>query len=263
MSLFSRKKMTIDEYSASEEKHRAVWWVGRVIALILVFGTIAILLWRIFTSGDPSELKVIQVDQALADAYAAAAAEGRELEPYYNDELYTITYEKERYGYFSVSQVRIIEEAEQVQLVFRYNNSTIRHLKEDYALAEMPSRSDELYDITLYVAYDLTPEDDTDNDGNDPASVRFVRYQPTSVTAKQKGLYNYRALMFNDVDMTNSETPVLAVYVDVYYKGDVHYLEDEGGQEPYSALMIYDYVADRTPRALTKKDKEAIEAWGK
>lgn len=261
MSLFG-KKMSVDEYEASAERHGVVWWIGRVIALILVFGTIAILLWRIFTSGDPSELKVIQVDQRLADAYVAAQAEGRELEPYYNDELYTITYEKERYGYFSVSQVRLIEEAEQVQLVFRYNNSTIRHLKEDYSLAEMPSRSEELYDVTLYVAYDLTPADTTDNDGNDPASVAFRRYHASSVKPVQKGLYNYRALIFNDVDLVNTETPVLGVYVDVYYKGDLHYLEEEGGQEPYSALMIYDYAASRTPRPLTKKDKAALEAWG-
>lgn len=260
MSLFG-KKMTIDEYETSEETHSKLWWVGRVIAIILVFGTIAILLWRIFTSGDPSEMKVLQINQPLVDAYESAEAEGRELSVFYNDSLPNMTYETGRRGYFSATQVRFIEDADQVQVVFRYNNSTIRHLKEDYDLEEMPAREDDLYDLTLYVAYDLTPEDSSDNDGNDPASVKFVRYRPTSVVSQEKGLYNYRALTFDGLDINVSDTPVLAVYLDIYYRGDVHYAEDEDGQEPYSALIIYDYAAERTPYTLTKKDKKLILAW--
>ena len=254
------KKMSYEEYDRLEEKHGALWWIGRIITLILVCGTVGILFWRIFTSGDPKDLKGLQPNQPLADAYNAARAEDKELTVYYNEQLPNITYEKGRRGYFSAQRVRFIEEANQVQVLFRYNNSTIRHLREDYALDEMPNRSDDLYDITLYVAYDLTPDDPTDNAGNDPAAVKFVRYQPTSVVAETKGLYNYRYLVFDGLDMTVTDNPVLAVYMDIYYKGDVRYLE-EGGKDPYSALIIYDYAAEKTPYELTKKDRETLSAW--
>lgn len=261
MSLSFRKRMTVDEYEASAEQHSTLWYVGRVIALILVFGTIGILLWRIFTSGDPAEMKVLQVNRPLMEAYRAAEEEGRELSVFYNDSLPNITYEPGRRGYFSATRVRFIEDADQVQVVFRYNNSTIRHLKEDYQLSEMPSRDDDLYDLTLYVAYDLTPEDTSDNAGNDPASVKFLRYHPTSVVSQKKGLYNYRAVVFDGLDINVSDTPVLAVYLDIYYKDDVHYVEDEDGKEPYSALIIYDYTYKRKPYSLTGKDKKQIEKW--
>lgn len=255
------KKMSYEEYDRLEKKHGALWWIGRIITLILVCGTVGILFWRIFTSGDPKDLKGLQPNQPLADAYNAARAEDKELTVYYNEQLPNITYEKGRRGYFSAQRVRFIEEANQVQVLFRYNNSTIRHLREDYALDEMPNRSDDLYDITLYVAHDLTPDDPTDNAGNDPAAVKFVRYQPTSVVAETKGLYNYRYLVFDGLDMTVTDNPVLAVYMDIYYKGDVRYLEEDGGKDPYSALIIYDYAAEKTPYELTKKDREALSAW--
>ena len=125
------KKMSYEEYDRLEEKHGALWWIGRIITLILVCGTVGILFWRIFTSGDPKDLKGLQPNQPLADAYNAARAEDKELTVYYNEQLPNITYEKGRRGYFSAQRVRFIEEANQVQVLFRYNNSTIRHLRED------------------------------------------------------------------------------------------------------------------------------------
>lgn len=255
------KKMTYEEFDRQNDQHGTLWWIGRIIILILVCGTVGVLFWRIFTSSDPKAMQVLQPNRTLADAYDAASADDRELTVYYNKELPNITYEKGRRGYFSAQRVRIIEEANQIQLLFRYNNSTIRHLKEDYSLDAVPSRDEDLYDITLYVAYDLTPDDTSDNAGNDPASVKFVRYQPTSVAAETKGLYNYRYLVFDGIDMTVTDTPVLAIYVDIYYKGDVHYLEEADGKEPYSALIIYDYAAEKTPYELTKKDREALLSW--
>ena len=98
------KKMSYEEY----DQHGALWWIGRIITLILVCGTVGILFWRIFTSGDPKDLKGLQPNQPLADAYNAARAEDKELTVYYNEQLPNITYEKGRRGYFSAQRVRFI-----------------------------------------------------------------------------------------------------------------------------------------------------------
>lgn len=256
------KKIPYEEYGRSSEKHGVLWWISRVVVCILVFGTTALLLWRVFTSGDPAELRILQPNQALADAYAAASADGRDLDVYYCDDMLTYTAEDGHRGYFFAQRVRFIDDANQVQFLLRYNNSTIRYLKEDYKLEEMPDRDDDLYDVTLYIAYDLTPEDSSDNgDVENPAAVKFVRIHPTSVRAKKKGLYNYRYFVFDGVDMTVKDTPVLAVFADIYYSGDVHYLENEGGTQPYSALSLYNYSFEKTPYELTKKEKQALEKW--
>ena len=158
------------------------------------------------------------------------------------------------YSYFSAKEARFVQEADQVQLLFRYNNATIRHLVEDYGLTEIPDRAEDLYDVTLYVAYDLTPADLTDNAGNDPASVKFVRYHATASEPAQSLMYNYRRITFDGIDMNPAENPVLAVYVDVYYVGDVDYSKDS-----YGTLCIYDYATIRDYYDLDKNEVKALE----
>lgn len=234
---------------------RIVTYILKALGLILVFGTIAILLLRVFSSGNPKEMTALSVNDAVHAAWQTADAQGKTLTVYSQDQDH-ITRAEHNYSYFAVTDVKFVEEADQVQILFRYNNSTIRHLVEDYGLAEAPDRAENLYDVTLYVAYDITPEDNTDNDGNDPESVRFVRYYPSEQTAAQKNLYNYRKFIFDGVDMTVTDNPVLAVYVDVYYKEDVDYEKDS-----YGTLIIYDYAAERIPYELTKNDLKALESY--
>ena len=227
------------------------------IGLLLVFGTIIFFIWRAFFSTViPSEVRSLAPNPALKEAYETALAEGKELTVFYQGSQYdTTTVRDKNYSYFSAKEARFIVEANQVQILFRYNNATIRHLVEDYGLAELPDRADELYDVTLYVAYDLTPDDITDNAINDPASVKFVRYHATSSTPATSLLYNYRRMTFDGLDMTVSENPVLAVYVDVYYLGDINYEED-----PYGTICIYDYLAENTYGTLDKKEIASLEA---
>ena len=227
------------------------------IGLLLVFGTIIFFIWRaFFSTAIPSNVRSLAPNPALKEAYETALAEGKDLTVFYQESQYdTTTVRDKNYSYFSAKEARFIVEANQVQILFRYNNATIRHLVEDYGLAELPDRADELYDVTLYVAYDLTPDDITDNAINDPASVKFVRYHATSSTPATSLLYNYRRMTFDGLDMTVSENPVLAVYVDVYYLGDVNYEED-----PYGTICIYDYLAENTYGTLDKKEIASLEA---
>ena len=227
----------------------------KAIGLLLVFGTIIFFIWRaFFSTAIPAAVKSLSPNPVLRDAYAAAQAEGKELTVFYQESQYdTTTVRDKNYSYFSAKESRFIVEANQVQLLFRYNNATIRRLVEDYGLEKLPDRSAELYDVTLYVAYDLTPDDITDNAGNDPESVKFVRYHATSSTPATSLLYNYRRLTFDGVDMTVTDNPVLAVYVDVYYLGDVNYEAD-----PYGTICIYDYLGKNTYETLDKKEIAAL-----
>ena len=234
----------------------AVKYTFKALGLILVFGTIGILLWRVFTAGNPKDMENLSINDTLVEAWNEAEAVGRELTiytPVMPDGSQITSVLGKNYSYFAVTQHVFIEEANQVQVLFRYNNSTIRHLKEDYNLPEMPSRSDELYDVTLYVAYDLTPSDTTDNDGNHTESVRFERFHATDSVADKKNLYNYRRFTFDGIDMNNPDAPVLAVYLDVYYKEDIRYDEDS-----YGTIPLYDYAAERTPYKLSKDDKKNL-----
>ena len=225
------------------------------VGLLLVFGTIIFFIWRaFFSTAIPAEVKLLSPNPALRDAYKAALAEGKELTVFYQESQYdTTTVRDKNYSYFSAKEVRFIQEANQVQLLFRYNNATIRSLVKDYELPEIPDRTTDLYDVTLYVAYDLTPDDVTDNDGNDPDSVRFVRYYPTATQSATSLMYNYRRLTFDGIDMNVTDNPVLAVYVDVYYVEDIDYEKDS-----YGTLCIYDYATKKEYCTLTKDEAEAL-----
>ena len=95
-------------------------------------------------------------------------------------------------------------------------------------------------------------------DINRTDSVLRVRYFPTAQEAAQKNIYNYRKLVFDGVDLTGEEYPVLGIFVDVYYKEDIDYTRDS-----YGTLSIYNYnFSDKTYK-LTGDDKEALESYGK
>ena len=230
--------------------------VFKIVCLVVVFGTTAVLLWRVFSSGDPQAAKTLLADERLKTAYAE---KGDDLTAYWQ-KLDTITRGNENYGYFSVTKGLFIEDANQVQVIFRYNNSTLRHLKEDYALEAIPGRDEDVYDVSLVVVYDLTPDNKKDNsgtaDGYEPGAVNIVRYHPEKepTFSGRHNVYNYRKFVFNDVDMTLTDTPVLSVYVDIYYKDDINYEEDA-----YGTLIIYDYTMPRQEYALTRQDKKALE----
>ena len=228
----------------------------KAVGYLLVFGTIIFFIWRaFFSTAVPAEVKFLSANPALKAAYETALSEGKELTVFYQESQYdTTTVRDKNYSYFTAKDARFIVEANQVQLLFRYNNATIRHLVEDYGLAETPARTADLYDVTLYVAYDLTPADITDNAGNDPASVKFVRYHATSSEPAQSLMYNYRRMTFDGLDMTVTDNPVLAVYVDVYYLGDLNY-----EAEPYGTICIYDYLAENTYGKLTNSEIAALE----
>lgn len=230
--------------------------IVKAIGSLLVFGTILFFLWRAFISTIvPPEVRQLSPNLPLKEAYEAALVEGREMTIFRQPNQYdTTTVRDKNYSYFSAKDACFLPEADQIQLLFRYNNATIRHLVQDYELDKTPPRSDELYDVTLYVLYDLTPWDQTDNEGDVPEAVKGVRYHASSSQPAQSLIYNYRRLTFDGVELTNTETPVLAVFVDIYYLGDLNY-----EAEAYGTICIYDYKTESTYGTLSEKEISALK----
>ena len=230
--------------------------VIKYLVFLLIFTVIGLLLWRVFSAGDPDSMSTLAPNEKLCAAYEA---KGEELY-LFRQEQRTITSAEDNYGYFSVTDCVFIPDANQIQIVFRYNNSTIRSLAEDYGLEEVPSREEELFDVSLTVATDLTPDVDDDNAGNDPDAVRFTRVHATQVTSDTKNMYNYRRLVF-DLDEAERSLAdlldsgeLLAVYADIYYKEDIQY------EEPaYGTLCLYDYLSEKRSAKLTQDDRRALE----
>ena len=223
--------------------------VGRVVKLTLtlfVFAVTAILLWRVFFSANiPDSLSTVSVNDATRNAYSE---HGNDLILQYQEQK-SLTYGKQNAGYFGVAEYFFIPQADQVQVILRYNNSTLKHLAQDYGLTEIPDKAGEHFDVTLLHVTDLTPDNEADN--ADPNALKSVRYQPTEVKRDTTSLYTYYRLVFDGVHI--DEQSISHVFLDIYYVNDLDY-----EKEPYGTLLLYDHLHEWLPRKLTAADKKAL-----
>ena len=224
---------------------RILGWILRTLGTLVVFGVVAVIVWRLASSGDPAAVKSLIPNEPLAAAYAQ-----------YGDDLIlrrqnqiSITRAERNAGYFSVTRCVFIPQANQVQLVFRYNNSTLRHLKEDYDLDAIPPKSGVYFDVSLVKTTDLTPE--TKDDNLDPATLRAERILPSCEPKRaETGLYTYFRYTFDGVtvdDLTDG------IYADIFYLDDLDY-----SREAYGTLCLYAYDSEWIPVKLTAADKKAL-----
>lgn len=231
-------------------KWRIAGFIFKALCAIVIAAIVFLLLWRMIdNNNDPKEMDTVIPNSLLVDAYSE---KGESLNTYFQEQT-RYTRGEDNYGYFAITQSLIIEDIDQIQFVFRYNNSTLKYTKEDYNLPVIPSRDEEVYDVTLTVMYDLTPDNDADNDGKTPEAVKFVRFFASDMKAAKKTLYNYRKFVFDGIEITGD---VIAVYADFYYVGDIDY-----GKKPYGSLLIYHYEEENVARKLTRNDVRAIETW--
>lgn len=228
---------------------RVFWRVVKWSISLLLVLICGILIWRMCSSGDPEQVKYLMGNEALYEAYEK---HGDDLVLQYQNQD-TITLAPHNRGYFSVTQYVFIPEAKQVQLVFRYNNSTIKHLAEDKGLAAVPDKSEELFDVTLVTTTDLTPDNREDNANTD--ALEMKRYTPSAATRAETSLYTYYRFVFDNIEITPE---MLFVFADVYYEGDLNY------EEPaYGTLCLYDdespwvtYKLSRTERKMLAKRED-------
>ena len=232
-------------------KWRIASFIFKAICSVFIAAVVLFLLWRIIdNANDPASMNTVIPNSALCEAYDE---NGGKL-TMFSQEQTTYTRGEKNSGYFAVTQSLFITEADQLQFVLRYNNSTLKYTKDDYGLDTVPDRSEDVYDVTVLVMYDLTPENTADNDGKTPEAVEYKRFYASDMVSAQKTLYNYRKFVFDGISLDEN---VIAVYVDIYYKGDVNYDEN-----PYGALLVYYNEDENIPYNLSSADKKAIEEWG-
>ncbi len=231
-------------------KWRIAGFIFKALCTLVIAAIVILLLWRIIDSNnDPREMDNLIIDQKLVDAYNKCDGEL----DIFTQEQSKYTRGEDNYGYFAVTQSAIIKDADQIQFVLRYNNSTLKHTKADYALDKVPSRDENVYDVTITVMYDLTPDNSSDNDGKTPEAVRYERFFASNMISAKKTLYNYRKFVFDGIKLDEN---VIAVYADFYYVGDIDYNE-----KPYGSLLIYHNEEKNIEYKLSKDDIKAIRSW--
>ncbi|MBE6588627.1 MAG: hypothetical protein E7643_00485 [Ruminococcaceae bacterium] len=231
--------------------------IGRIIkltAVLLVFSVCGVLIWRMVTSRDPDSIGVLIPNDALCEVYER---EGDALLMRYQNQT-TITRAEHNSGYFSVTQYVFIPQANQIQLVFRYNNSTLGHLAADYGLPETPDKAGTYFDVTVTTAVDLTPdvrEDNYTDDGTTPDCLEIKRYYPTAELTRREttSLYTYYRYVFEDVPM---EAHTVGVFADIYYLEDLDYRE-----QSYGTLCLFDDEAKWIEQKLSAADVEALDGY--
>ncbi len=227
----------------------------------IIIGINGILFFRLFTMDDPKIMETLMVNDRTAAAYAEAG------------EDIAITYQKQTAlddeGLFAQSNLRYIDAVDQLQVTARYNNSTLEKAATAFELYEIPDRDEDVFDITLVKVKAVSAEEQAEDDraalGENIVGVAETtaaaeeeiklqsrvgeRYHPVDVLEAQKTVYNYRRLIFDDVDLSDAS----ACYLQFYYKGAVNY-----DLAPYSEVLVWMRGSDRVYE-LTRADRKALD----
>lgn len=232
---------------------RPIFLLGCLIVTVLIF-------FRMCSQNKiPSEIEALSVNDDLKQAFNE---KGENLSIIYQEyDIYSV--EPERLdsegikiqnagrAYFAVPEALFIKDADQVQLVLRYNISTLKYLSMDYAelCPEIPDRSENVFDITLVKVTDLTPETADDND--DMRFLKEERFTYSDMKTAESSRHNFSRITFEDFELDGA----IRVYLCIYYKGAVDY-----GNDPYATVTIYKNSLHDTTYKLTKNDKIALES---
>ncbi len=247
-----------DERAAHPERYpnRVLTVIGKCIKwffIALAAAVFVTMLWRINTMENvPKEMQTLTVNQAIYDAYCEATAQGETLEMFTQGMIDPLTTNEQAYGYFWVAESVIIPDAQQLQLVVRYNSSTLEHLASDFKLGHIPGRDEEVLSLRVRVIEDATPDDPSDNEKEQAWIVHTLT--PTAApTAAQKDVYNYRRYVFDGVSTGDN---IIGIMVDFYYAGAAD------AESPLGSLYVYYERATSERVKLTKNDIAALEKFG-
>ena len=234
-------------------KSYALWITGhilRLLATLLIAAVCLFMIWRVFISSNPpSDMRRLAANDQLAAAYRA---HGEEL-TLFTQEQGTVTRGENNAGYFGYTMAVFIPEAKQLQVVFRYNNSTLKHIQEDFGLSDAPPKGEIIFDVTLVKILDTTPEDHSDNVDGSP-NLEKVRVTPTAMELDTTLLYTYTRYTFDDVVMTED---TITAFLDIYYEASVNY-----EQKALGTLRLYHAESPDLAVDLSGKEKKALEQYG-
>ncbi len=224
------------------------WFFCALAALVFV-----LMIWRIQVMEHlPAQMKTLTVTESTYAAYRDAQARGETLELLTQGKIDPVSTNDQAYGYFWIADSVLIPQAEQLQLVIQYNNSTLEHLADDFGLEQIPSGDDEVLAIRLCVITDATPDDLSDQDEAD-AQLTQIILPSAEPTGTQRDVYHYRRYVFDAVPVDQT---LIGLRVEFYYAGD------EQADEPLAELYVWYQGAESKSVKLSKKDIAALEDFG-
>ncbi|MBQ2767751.1 MAG: hypothetical protein IJF49_06710 [Clostridia bacterium] len=240
--------------------------IGKILKFTfyaIIIGINGILIFRMLSAGDPRVMETLMVNDRTAALWEASDGEMEVL----TQKQYLLSED----GRFAQSNLRWMPDINQLQITVRYNNSTVEGLVEDFLMPETqfegeevvipdpPNDDEDLFDITLVKVIktsesDQSPDEESLNDNaldEEEAEVyrQEVRYTYSASLSAEKLVYNYRRLIFDDIDLSDAAE----LYLEFYYRDAVDY-----AAAPYTELLIWRAGDDR-PYELTKHDIKALE----
>lgn len=231
-----------------------------VLLIIFVYGLLFV---RMCSVDDiPDEFKNIYVTDELRALYGDGNSDDIEGKFIYQN-LTKYNTDKDSYGYFSAASVMIVPQAGQVQVIMKYNISTLDHVKEDYGLSVSIDRNrTDTFEFSLVVknANSAIVEDASETvDYNGASNYTIDRIYPVKTEFLTAGRHNYIRCVFDGAELDLDR--LLGVFCDVNYKDDIKYeqVDDEGkALNSYASICIYNYTAKVKDYKLTKVDIEAL-----
>ena len=208
----------------------------KTVILAISFFIYAFFIFRLCSTQDaPESVSSIVWNETTRAAYAA--------DP---DGFQILTQEPSTFitdnGRFWISDVVYLPQAKQLQLTIKYNDSTLKYLKEALEKQQADALAAETGDagedqVLPEIVLPDEPFDYSilDNSGN--------RYHDYSSIADRKQNYNYRRLVFENIEIPEHA----AFYVDMYYVESIDY-----SAIPYGSLMAWNTSQD-TETLETKK----------
>lgn len=220
-----------------------LWILGHVLralfALLIAFVCL-FLGWRVFLSKrPPKELREISANEVLVNVYAQHGA----LTVMEQPEQVRYTEGEDNYADYHVANCVFLEEADQVQLLFFYNNSTLQGVSETLAIDPALPRGEEVFGVELLLLVDVSPEGHV----GDPVIEERVVHA-THAEVGTTSLYTFVRYTFDGVDITDD---VAVVYFDIYYEG--------AERSELGTIRLYHKESRAEYRELTKKEQSVLE----
>ena len=240
-------------------------WVGikrfwRFLGLlcgIAVLSVCVFMLWRVFSTGTPKEIAKISANEKLLSAYSEQG-ESLYMFSQHQDIITRADYNS---GYFAIPEHTFIPDANQLQLVFRYNNSTLKSVATDKGLPEALDREGDYFDVSVVLYIDLTPDNADDNEFTNSENIKKIRCKGHVVGKDKTTLYNFYRYTFYfdeadeaiDIKELMASNSLIAIHAQFYYNENLNYEES-----PYGALLLYDPNMKNIEVELSSDDKNAL-----
>ena len=236
---------------------KRVWKVFGFLCGCIVFAVCVFMLWRVFSTGTPKEIDTLTPNEKLLSVYSE---QGESMEIFkQNQDI--ITRADYNSGYFAIPDYKFIPDANQLQLVFRYNNSTLKEVATDKGLSEVPDREGDYFDVSIVLYIDLTPDNPDDNEFTNSENIKKIRCNGHVVGKDKTSLYNFYRYVFYfdeseesiDIKELMAGNSLIAIHAQFYYNDGLDY-----NNSPYGALLLYDPAAKNMTVELTANDKKAL-----